>query len=333
MQRETSVEQLRRFVAKWMARGNCELVSAGEYADRWFINACMRCVRPVRATYLARYSLGKRARKPLKAVALYSCRKCDECERSNSMRWAARASDEFDMAARTWFGTLTLDPAHHALVDQWVAEANEWPDKSRLSDEQFKSALFRARCKMINSQVDSWLDIVREVSYLRTHKRTHERPGVSKNLSNTRYLIVAERHDSAKTQEWMRGRPHFHLVLHEAIAGAAFKGEISGVDNAEIVFRKKRVGDEWKPAVYASDQSVLRQAWVLGHSTFEYCFDRKAAFYVCKYMYQCDMARVRASQYYGTKAGEQGEPGDGGDQSKTPLTPPVDKTELRKEKL
>lgn len=302
MQRETSIEGLRRLVAKFMAYGQCELASVGKHADRWFANLAMSCERPVRATYVARFALGAKPGRPLVAVALYRCRKCTACERTNSMRWAARAVDEYKKSARTWFGTLTLRPDQHALVDQWVADADLWPERSRLSDAQFQKALFRARASIVGQQVTSWLDVVREIAYLRTHRR-----------ELIRYMLVAERHDSKETSEFMRGRPHFHIVLHEAVTGAAVVGDIvsafSGTDNNEVVGRKKKMPDgTWKQAVYASDEAMLRKAWVLGHSTFEYCFDEKAAFYVCKYLYQSDMARVRASVRYGSEADEKDEP-------------------------
>lgn len=301
-----------------------QLVAAGEYSDRWFVNAAMRCERPVQYHWIARASFrggsgataperGGAARvaggterqlgarlcgpsplRPMCLEILFRCRACKECERANSRQWAARACLEYERSVHTWFGTLTLSPAHHALVDSWASSAGLWPDKSRLSEAQFEKALFRARAAVIGKEIDSWLSMVREIAYLRTHKR-----------ELIRYLLVAERHDSHATSEIMRNRPHYHMLLHEGASGAAFSGDIlrayQGEDNLEVVRRMKKRGNEWVPAVFAADEAIARKAWVLGHSKFEHCINAKAAFYVCKYMYQSDMARVRASVHYGRR--------------------------------
>jgi len=291
LHRVTTVERVRSLVSTWMKYGLCEAMGIGAHCDRWFVNAAMACETPVRIEYVATSTFGVTAKKPLTLEVLHRCRKCAPCEKARSRMWAARAAVEFDQSARTWFGTLTLAPQHHAAVDQWVASAGLWPDRSRLSDAQFKKALFRARAGVVGEQVSTWLNILRDAAYLRLHKR-----------EVIRYLLVAERHDSGKTADFMRGRPHFHLILHEVVEGAVFAGSIShGSDNADLVRRKERTPDGWLPFWFAADDAFARRAWMLGHTKFKYCETARAAHYICNYLYESDMTRMRASLRYGKR--------------------------------
>lgn len=76
-----------------------------------------------------------------------------------------------------------------------------------------------------------------------------------------RYLLVAEAHKS--------GTPHFHMLVHQCSIN-------------DIV----RYDD-------------LKSQWDLGFSQWKLT-DKKAASYVCKYLSKSLLARVRASQAYGT---------------------------------
>lgn len=302
--RDTSVEHLRKSVTKWMSYGLCVPMGFGAHCDRWFVNAAMSCETPVRFHYIARHALGA-AGKPLVLEVLHRCRKCKPCEKARSRMWAARARNEFEQSARTWFGTLTLGPQHHAAVDQVVAARSLWPDRSRLSDAQFKSALFRARASVIGEHVSSWFSIIRERAKMLFNER-----------ELVRYLLVAERHDSAKTSDFLRGRPHFHMILHEQVRGAVFTGTIMEGDNGEIVRRKERTPDGWAPFWFASDDSFARRAWCLGHSKFKYCVDARAAFYICNYLYESDQTRMRCSLLYGRR-----QPAGDKDKSVQPISP------------
>lgn len=298
LHRETTIERLRGMVGRWMAYGLCEAQGFGEHCDRWFVNGAMSCETPVRIQYVARSSyypdgcsvLGK----PLTLEVLHRCRKCKSCERARSRVWAARAAKEFDQAERTWFGTLTLAPQHHAVVDAWVSSANLWPERSCLNDAQYKKALFRARASVVGEQVSTWLNLLRDFAWLRIRKR-----------EVIRYLLVAEKHDSRETADFMRGRPHFHLILHEVVAGAVFSGDafecMSGRDNGELVRRKERTPDGWQPFMFASDDAFARRAWCLGHSKFKFCETPRAAHYICNYLYESEMTRMRASLHYGKR--------------------------------
>lgn len=76
-----------------------------------------------------------------------------------------------------------------------------------------------------------------------------------------RYCLVSEKHKS--------GDPHFHALIHEVDAGL--------------------------PVTYRE----LTQNWGLGFSTFKLVEDKRAAFYVSKYLSKSLLSRVRASQGYG----------------------------------
>lgn len=289
LQRETSIERLRSMVSTWLSYGLCEARMIGAHCDSWFVNACMACETPVRIKYIARGAFGS-PKKPMTLEVLHRCRKCKPCEKARSRQWAARAAIEFEQSERTWFGTLTLAPQHHAVVDGWVASSGLWPDRSRLSDAQFKKALFRARASVVGEQVSSWLSILREFAWLRLHRR-----------EVIRYMLVAEKHDSGVTADFMRGRPHFHLILHEVVAGAVFAGKTGVGDNGEIVRRKEKTPDGWVPFDFASDDAFARRAWCLGHSKFKLCETPRAAHYICNYLYESDMTRMRCSLLYGKR--------------------------------
>jgi hypothetical protein len=86
---------------------------------------------------------------------------------------------------------------------------------------------------------------------------------IRKNSGATlRYILVAEAHKS--------GLPHWHVLVHE------YKGKVV--------------------------KAKLEAAWRYGFSHFR-LVDRqqtKTAWYVCKYLGKSALARVRASQHYGT---------------------------------
>lgn len=79
-----------------------------------------------------------------------------------------------------------------------------------------------------------------------------------------KYLIVAEAHKS--------GEPHYHLLFHE-----------------------KNVNS---PLRYVA----LRSFWPHGFTQYKLVVDAKQATYLCKYLSKSLMARVRASQRYGSEA-------------------------------
>lgn len=115
------------------------------------------------------------------------CRRCEACLRHRMRLWTARAMDETRVSSRTWFGTLTVAPAHRfsaimkADLAQHASKGRPWLS---LSDaEQFQKI-----CDQLQPEVTRFLKRVRK------NKRF-------------RYLLVSEEHKD--------GFPHFHMLLHE----------------------------------------------------------------------------------------------------------------------
>lgn len=77
-----------------------------------------------------------------------------------------------------------------------------------------------------------------------------------------RYFLVVEAHKS--------GAPHYHVIVHES--------------------------DPARPVRHA----VLKKAWTWGFSRFNLLHDKRAAAYATKYLAKSSLARVRASERYGT---------------------------------
>jgi len=77
-----------------------------------------------------------------------------------------------------------------------------------------------------------------------------------------RFFLVVEAHKS--------GAPHYHVIIHES--------------------------DPAKPVRHA----VLVKAWTWGFSKFNLLHDKTAAAYATKYLSKSSLARVRASERYGT---------------------------------
>lgn len=285
---------LQRFIRRWLGKGLAKARHLGE-GTLWEVHLQMNCDTPVSIRYAGVAAYSKRAVKPVLADAYYRCRKCEQCMDTRARLWAGRAFDEFEKAARTYMATFTLSPEEHALLDVRVSAAGQWPDRSRLSDADWQRKLFAARAAVFGAELTKWLKLAR--------RRSYERHGEAGGL---RYLLVAESHDSEKTDEWMRGRPHFHALLHEQFRGALFSGDpslalLNGQDG-ELEKRKyKTHSGEWKEGVFVTDEATVRQEWQLGFTKFQLCFDGKSAFYLCKYMSKALMYRVRASVRYGEK--------------------------------
>lgn len=157
------------------------------------------CRRPVPVTKWSRqwgecrhWKKGAKNPPVAEITLLTRCRKCPTCLKMHANIWANRAAAETAVAARTWFGTLTLSPQAHYVVDTLCAtrEREFW---NLSQDKQFG-----AQCKVIGAEITKWLKRIRKES-------GHQ----------FRYLLVIERHDSERTSDEMRGRAHAHLLLHE----------------------------------------------------------------------------------------------------------------------
>ena len=117
------------------------------------------------------------------------CRRCANCLRMRAAHWTYRAKSELAVAARTWFGTLTLGPQEQSLM-AFRARARlaaGGTDFDALSDAE----QFQERHREVSRELTLWLKRVRKES---------EAP--------LRYILVAEAHKS--------GLPHYHVLVHES---------------------------------------------------------------------------------------------------------------------
>lgn len=196
------------------------------------------------------------------------------------MFWQGRAVSEWTAAKRSLFGTLTLHPDFDYEID---ARARFDLQKRGVDFDQLdQGELFRVRVKYGGKYVTDWLKRLREGC-----------AGRKKPLF--RYLIVAEQHNSAKTSEQKRGRPHWHVILHETSSEAllVLPHEWAVDKNGQAIT------DQYGNAL-VHDRAFLKAQWKQGHSKFAHCATPKAASYCCKYLTKEDaQARIRASGQYG----------------------------------
>lgn len=116
------------------------------------------------------------------------CRKCDRCKKARMLLWRHRCREEVRLAARSWFGTLTMGPAeqHRMLeVARHQAHSTSVPWNT-LSEEQRFLRVANASLKEVTKYI----------------KRFRKEAAVP-----FRYIVVTEQHKS--------GLPHFHMLVHE----------------------------------------------------------------------------------------------------------------------
>lgn len=184
---------------------------------------------------------------------LTACRRCRVCLAKKARLWTWRARNEIEAAERTWFATLTTSPDH----DVWIDHACS----ARKSEFWLQSPhkIFAERALVLGIEATKWL------------KRVRKNSGCQ-----FRYLLVTETHNSRKSSDLKRGRPHLHALIHE------FPGQ---------TIRKR----------------VLENAWHLGHCQFRLASDPTVARYVSKYLTKASDARVRASLEYGMRLSAEDE--------------------------
>lgn len=265
----------------------------------------MDCEDPYPFELVARWSsfMGKWtgsgfARPKAEIMAIYGlarCRKCDPCRERRSLFWAGRAMSEFKASPRTLLGTFTLSPEMHQEFD-WRLDVGEAGVRPAVDIYSLTEAgRFQARASIIGSEITKWLKSVRagQESPL---AGGHWRPKL-------RYLLIAEAHDSEATSDVMRGRPHFHILLHEQKAGALVIGDLHQAltRGRSYEWEKRRIKErgQWVDSLWATNDSWLKRLWKHGHSSFRLCVDANSAVYPCKYLTKSLRLRVRASQGYG----------------------------------
>lgn len=247
------------------------------------INVAMDCEAPYFTELYAKRSISFRPVKPLTVVVQSRCRKCDACKERRRMYWRGRAISEYQAAPMTLFGTLTVDPAHDVQIDA-IARI-ECGELGVDFDALTPAEIFRWRVKVGGREVTKWLKVLRN-------------PAENRPQPDFRYLIVAEAHDGAKTTVEKRGRPHWHVLMHEQISQPAlvYASEWARRPNGELLV------DRYGNPQVAND-AYLKRTWKIGHSQFALCRSPVAAGYLCKYLTKEDTAvRIRCSFRYGETA-------------------------------
>lgn len=262
----------------------------------------MDCEDPYPFELVARWSAY--ARRPSGIMAIWGqarCRKCFSCKRRKALFWTGRAVTEFQQCPRTIMGTFTLTQQTHEMFD-WMLEVGvpgvrPAVDLGAMTDAQ----RFAARASIFGDEITNWIKRLRRGQDIPL-AGGHWKPQL-------RYLLIAEAHDSETTSDVMRGRPHFHILLHEQEAGALVKGDparaMTHGRSYEWERRNVKTRRGWKPALFAHDSAWIRLQWEHGFTKFQLCEDVNSAVYVCKYLTKQLMVRVRASQHYGGVEGEQ----------------------------
>lgn len=198
------------------------------------------------------------------------CRKCDKCKAYRGRLWRHRAIAETQRAERTWFGTLTIRPDQQYRLEgaARLAYGQNWDGLSH-------DAQFAALAAQAGKLVTLWLKRVRanggmSAAQRLAYRRQAEQAGSPKEIEPVafRYLVTCEVHNGSDTSVEMRGRPHFHFLIHE---------------NAGAPLRKDGIAQPWE--------------W--GFTNIKLVKGIAGAMYVAKYLSKADDVRVRASENYG----------------------------------
>lgn len=286
-------EPLERAVTRALFNGYpVERLGSGRTFKYDFPTSCENPV-PMEA-FGSRSEYMRGVRKPITLLFNFRCRKCEACKRARSNMWELRAKAEYDRWPVTLFGTITCSMDQHYMLDARIHSGTKGEDGRFIRhpaniNELSAKELFEARVRVFGDEVQKFL------KRLRKGDKFH-RPKI-------RYLLVAEAHDSANTDERLRGRPHFHILLHEMEAGSLVVGKptaaaVSGADGEYVKSRYKSNGI-YREGIFVHDDSFLRTQWHYGFTKFQFAENGKAASYLLKYLGKAMDARIRASQCYG----------------------------------
>ena len=180
---------------------------------------------------------------------------------------------------------------------------------------------FKERANEFGVEVTKWL------KRLRKGDGDHPKP-------KFRYLLVAEAHKASGSA--VAERPHYHVLLHEAEAGALIKGDphevvIGNCDVAgeyRLRWQKDRQG-KWQRTAIAADDAFIRKNWPFGFTLFEWASSAKSAVYLCKYLNKSMLVRCRASGKYGLERSSPNTPkGERAKRSVKQLPPSGSETEI-----
>jgi hypothetical protein len=284
-------------MARGLLEGWAELIPNSEGTEfklrQARFNLAMDCENPYTYEVFARTPRG-RPRDFRWAIVHSRCRRCGMCKSTHGRFWAARAVTEFNRWPRTLLGTFTMSIETHEMFDLWIETGvggRPRENLNLLTDQE----RFTARCRVIGDEITLYLKRIRK--QLRT---------------SFRYLLIAEAHDSEATDDRLRGRPHYHILLHEKKVGTLVRGDpreampwrYGHLPGYEWELRNVKTRSGWKPKCFATDDSVLRQEWTHGFTKYQLAESANSAVYPCKYLTKAIKFRVRNSNCYGGE-GEQ----------------------------
>ena len=216
-------------------------------------------------------------RQPVAMEVFARCRKCEHCLEQRARLWRGRVLGEMRKTIReerrTWFVTLTLNPAARTMfkMKAWKrfndgGKAPKPGTKGRISLE-YSQLSANERFGLVHSEISQ------EIT--RWFKRLRKQAGVK-----FRYLVIAEAHkaedDPTKRNAGKRKAtggvfPHYHILIHEV------SGRLT-----ERVIR-----DQWR----GKGNGFCEAKLVRGGP--------EEQLYLCKYLSKDNRARVRASIGYG----------------------------------
>ena len=131
------------------------------------------------------------------------CRQCRECLAARARMWGRRAVSEWELAPRSWFGTLTFQPEkRYAIVVQTELRLREQGGKPLA--ELNKRDRFAELQRTAGPLVTRYLYALRDG---RAGGRWHRGSRVECPPVRFRYILTAEPHGD--------GFPHYHAVVHE----------------------------------------------------------------------------------------------------------------------
>lgn len=166
----------------------------------WEWNAAAGCEQPVyrliksRRTNLFGEVEAVEGQHPTRFLDMHvPCRKCGACLRRKAAHWRLRMIEELrtcdNAGARTWRGTLTLNPHHRALALMMQRKKHSVQEIAAMSPERRTASL--ANC--FQPYVTRYL------------KRVRAESGAA-----LRYISVTEPHKD--------GTPHWHMLVHEVLS-------------------------------------------------------------------------------------------------------------------
>lgn len=254
------------------------------------------CQMPYGFETFARQTATRYSRdKPISIIGKGRCRKCENCLKARSIMWKLRAIEEYKRWPVTAFGTITMSLDHHYLIDSEIMRGHadatgHYKRHPQRLEELSSDELFSWRVRIFGEELQRYFKRLRK--------------NLSLEKGSMRYLLVAEAHNSARTNNELRGRPHFHLLLHETKPQVLFRGnpvhaQWSSEEGTDWIKRKYQSGGRWFEGTFLKDDAPVRTAWKFGFTKYQFAENEKAASYLCKYLSETIDARVRASLHYG----------------------------------